>query len=116
MPRTIPSHLGARASAWARSVLDDAGDAATETDFKLVILGAEALDRAATARRQVEREGITYKDRFDAPRSHPAVQIARDASAAFSRIVAQLGLDNVDDGATETYRGQNGRTYRGRKR
>jgi len=105
-----------KSRAWAESVLADAGDAATETDHKLVILAAEALDRASTARRQLQREGITYTDRFGAPRAHPAVAIERDARASFSRLVAQLGLDDSDDGDATTYRGQNGRTYKGRKR
>jgi P27 family predicted phage terminase small subunit len=111
--QALPGHLGAKAGAWAESVLRDAGDAATDTDRKLVILAAEALDRAATARRTVQREGITYADRFGAPRAHPAVAIERDARAAFSRLVAQLGLDAPeDDGAPVYYRGQNGRSYR----
>lgn len=111
----LPSHLGSKSRAWASSVLDDAGDAATETDVKLVILAAEALDRAATARRQLTRDGIVYRDRFDAPRAHPAVSIERDARAAFSRLVAQLGLDDADNGETYTYRGANGRTYKGKR-
>jgi P27 family predicted phage terminase small subunit len=111
----LPSHLGAKARAWAESVLDVPGEA-TETDVKLVILAAEALDRAATARRQIGREGITYTDRFGAPRAHPAVAVERDARAAFSRLVAQLGLDDADDGDSGPYRGRNGRLYPGRRR
>ena len=114
MTDLVPDHLGAASRAWAKSVLQDADP--SETDIKLVILAAEALDRAATARRQVQREGITYRDRFGAPRSHPAVAVERDARAAFSRLVAQLGLDDVDDGELTAYRGMNGRTYKGRKR
>ncbi len=107
----LPSHLGAKSRAWAESVLNTAGDQATETDIKLVLLAAEALDRAATARRIIQREGVTYTDRFDAPRAHPAVAIERDARAAFSRLVAQLGLDDAE-GSTAPYRGRNGRVYR----
>lgn len=111
----LPSHLGAQSRAWAESVLSDAEEP-SHTDIKLVVLAAEALDRAATARRQLQREGIVYRDRFNAPRAHPAVAVERDARSAFTRIVAQLGLDDTDDGDPTTYRGQNGRTYRGRKR
>lgn len=111
----LPSHLGTKARAWAESVLSEAGDAATETDVRLLILAAEALDRAATARRQIAREGIVYRDRFGAPRAHPAVAIERDARAAFSRLVAQLGLDDTDPDEVEVYRGANGRRYERRK-
>jgi P27 family predicted phage terminase small subunit len=110
----VPSHLGTKARAWAESVLTEAGSAASETDLKLVTLAAEALDRASTARRQIAREGITYTDRFGAPRAHPAVAIERDARAAFSRLVAQLGLDDTDP-EMESYRGANGRRYERRK-
>ncbi len=116
MSVNLPTHLGSKSRTWAESVLGDASDSATETDVKLVVLAAEALDRAATARRIIQREGVTYTDRFGAPRAHPAVAIERDARAAFSRLVAQLGLDDVSEEEPTTYRGANGRTYKGRKR
>ena len=109
---TLPSHLGARSRAWAQSVLDDAAGDVTDTELKLLVLAAEALDRAATARRLVEREGITYADRFGAPRVHPAVAIERDARNAFARLAGQLGLDSSEPEGPHSYRGANGRTYR----
>lgn len=114
MSNAVPSHLGAPSSRWATEVLDVVGDDATETEIKLVILAAEALDRASSARRLIQREGITYTDRFGAPRQHPAVSIERDARAAFARIVAQLGLDSTDDTAAP-YVGANGHKYTGVK-
>jgi P27 family predicted phage terminase small subunit len=113
-PPPLPSHLGTRSRAWAESVLTEAGDAATETDLRLIVLAAEALDRAGAARRLIQREGITYTDRFGAPRQHPAVAVERDARAAYSRLVAQLGLDDTTEEPTP-YRGANGRVYRPRK-
>jgi P27 family predicted phage terminase small subunit len=112
---TIPDYLSAWASKWVTGVLHDAGEVMTETDFRLVVLAAEASDRAATARRQLGREGITYKDRFGSPKPHPAVSIERDARAAFARLVAQLGLDvGQEPPPTQTYRGANSRTYKGK--
>jgi P27 family predicted phage terminase small subunit len=113
---TIPQHLSAWGKKWIAGLLGDAGDALTETDFRLLILAAEASDRSTTARRQLGREGITYTDRFGSPKPHPAVSIDRDARAAFARLVAQLGLDNHGDDTEPrgTYRGRNGKLYKGK--
>jgi P27 family predicted phage terminase small subunit len=111
---TVPAHLSAASKGWMTTILDQVS-AATETDVRLLALAAEAADRAATARRRLEKEGITYTDRFGSPKAHPCIAIERDSRAAFSRIVAQLGLDVHDDESPETYRGKSGRTYRGVK-
>jgi P27 family predicted phage terminase small subunit len=112
-PVSIPDHLAVSSKRWLASVLEDAADAVTDTDLRLLLLAAEALDRAATARRQIGREGITYTDRFGAPRKHPAVGVEADARAAFARLCAQLGLDGgKEPESTEPYRGRNSRTYR----
>jgi P27 family predicted phage terminase small subunit len=108
-----PSHLSAPSRAWMATILEQVGEAGTETDHKLLILAAEALDTAATARRLVSREGICVTDRFGAPKPHPAVAILRDARNSFSRIVAQLGLDVHEEPPQEGYRGRNSRLYKG---
>jgi P27 family predicted phage terminase small subunit len=111
---TIPQHLSAWGKNWVSGILDEAGEVITTTDFRLVILAAEASDRSTTARRQLGREGITYTDRFGSPKPHPAVSIDRDARAAFARLVAQLGLDNHDEPESSS-RGRNSRYYRARR-
>jgi P27 family predicted phage terminase small subunit len=105
-------HLSAWSKRWVAGILGDAGETATDTDRKLLVLAAEAADTAATARRLVRREGIVFTDRLSNIRAHPAVAIEREARAAFSRIVAQLGLDvHASAEPRGTYRGRNGRTY-----
>jgi len=109
--RRIPSHLGSASRAWLASVLDDVGDDISETEYRLLIKAAEAHDRADTARRRVQRDGIVVADRFDQLKPHPAVAIERDARAGFARIVRQLGLDEQEP-TTERYMGENGHNYR----
>lgn len=61
--------------------------------LRLLQLACEAWDRAADARRQLEVDGAVYRDRFGAPRAHPAVAIERDARLAFAKLVRQLDLE-----------------------
>jgi hypothetical protein len=71
------------------------------------VLAAEARDRASTARRTLQRgltiatpilskKGDVIGERIAA---HPAAAIARDSTALYSRLVAQLGLDDENGGA-----------------
>ena len=60
---------------------------------RLLTLAAEAWDEAATAREAIAEHGLTYTDRFQAPRPRPEVVIERDAAFRFARLVRQLDLD-----------------------
>lgn len=66
--------------------------------LRLLALACEASDRAEEARRIIAREGMTYPDRFGAPRRHPACAIEAESRAAFGRLVRQLALDEVAPG------------------
>jgi phage terminase small subunit len=86
-----PRHLSAAMRAWFRCV---------STDFqlephhvRLLALAATAWDRAEAARAAIEAEGLTYTDRFGAPRARPEVAIERDARLAFARLIRELDLD-----------------------
>lgn len=59
------------------------------------LLGAacQQLDRAAEAAAKVATEGITVTDRFKQLKTHPAVEIERNAHLAFCRLQRELGLD-----------------------
>jgi hypothetical protein len=50
------------------------------------------------AREAIATHGITYQDRFGAPRVRPEVAIERDARLAFARLIRALRLD-VEAGA-----------------
>lgn len=103
-----PSHLSDGAKNWLADLRDVRTFTATE--WRLVQLAAEAWDRAQNARRILGREGavcrvpVTDKHgdviRYEGEpvirlTAHPAVGIARDSTATFSKLVNQLGLDRA---------------------
>jgi hypothetical protein len=83
-------HLTPASRAWLKAVRET-----FETDesaLQLLLLAAHALDQTNAARAVLDREGVTYADRFGAPRTRPEVAIERDSRLAFLRILRQLGL------------------------
>ena len=48
---------------------------------------------AQEARKLIEQEGLTFKDRFGQTKSYPAVEVERQSLLAFVRIRRELGLD-----------------------
>jgi P27 family predicted phage terminase small subunit len=52
-----------------------------------------AWDRAEEARELLDREGVTFTDRFGQRRLTPAATVERDQRAAFARMLGQLGVD-----------------------
>jgi phage terminase small subunit len=89
-----PAHLGRATAQWWRSVNDD-----FELDphhIRLLTLAAEAWDRGQAAREIVEREGMTFQDRFGCPKPRPEVAIERDSRIGFARLLRELALDGVD--------------------
>ena len=52
--------------------------------------------RAEDARKQVQREGLTIKDRFEQIRPHPCCAIERDARAAMVAALRALKLQPGD--------------------
>ena len=59
----------------------------------LLLLAATALDRAAAAREVLDRDGVTYVDRFRQPKPRPEVGVEKDACNTFRLLVRELGLD-----------------------
>jgi hypothetical protein len=64
---------------------------------RLLTLAGEAWDRAVAAREAIGKHGITYEDRFGAPRARPEIAIERDSRIAFARLVRELKLDLEPD-------------------
>jgi hypothetical protein len=91
----IPGHVSRPSRAWLEHLLDDYEWAPSA--WRLAVLAAEAFDRAQTARRALGRDGLTIVSPRGEMKPHPCVLIARDSSALYSKLVAQLGLDQ-DDG------------------
>ena len=75
--------------------------------FKLSIKACEAHDRGEQAREAIAKFGMTYEDRFGAPRARPECSIERDSRLAFARLVRELGLDaaSTPDTRPPTLRG-----------
>jgi len=73
-------------------------------------LALEALDRAEQARKFLNENGLTYDDRFAAPRARPEVAIERDSRIAYVRCMRELGLDveQPDEHRPPALRGQRG--------
>ena len=78
---------------WWKAVLE--GFELEQHHFRLLRGCCEAWDRAETARREVKREGMFYKDRFGAPKPHPGLDIERKSRDQFRTLLRELGLDIV---------------------
>ena len=102
--RTDPPKYLARSAKilWRSLVADyeisDAGGLA------LVEAAAQAHARAAEARAEIKRDGITVQDRFGQPKPHPACAIERDALSLLVRAIRALALEPDDE--PTTLRGQ----------
>jgi phage terminase small subunit len=86
-----PQHLAAATKKWWNLVV---GDYELEAHhLRLLTLACSAWDRAEAARVALDKEGLTYADRFGAPRLRPEVAVERDARLAFARLLRELALD-----------------------
>jgi phage terminase small subunit len=90
-----PSSLSPAAASWWRSTVEQ-----YELDphhLRLLSEAAWSWDRCQQARAVVDRDGMTYTDRFGQPKPRPEVAIERDARAAYLRAMRELDLDGVPD-------------------
>lgn len=93
-----PAHLAPETRRWFRHVVE-----AFELEphhVRLLTLAGESWDRCQQARAAIAAQGLTYTDRFGAPRLRPEVAVERDSRIAFARLVRELDLDldGGDDG------------------
>ena len=88
---TPPKHLKAETQKWFASVVEEYE--LEPHHVKLLTLAAESWDRAQAARIALEQHGLTYIDRFSAPRKRPEVSIAEASTIAFARLTRELDLD-----------------------
>ena len=88
---TAPQHLSKPTSEWFRGVLKTFE--LEEHHVRLLTLAAEAWDRCQQARESIQKNGLTYQDRFDQPHARPEISIERDSRTAFCRTLRELGLD-----------------------
>jgi P27 family predicted phage terminase small subunit len=67
-----------------------------EHHCRLLENAALCLDRAAAAREQIKKDGITCTNRFGELREHPAANTERQSMTLFRQHVRELGLDLTD--------------------
>ena len=104
-----PEHLSDDAAAWWHDVVREYD--LEHHHIRLLTLACEAWDRGQQARAILEKEGLTYHDRFGAPKARPETAIERDNRTAFARLLRELDLDL--DGPTEAPRAPAIRSNRG---
>jgi len=85
-----PSHLSEATQNWWRDVVRDYDLEAHH--LRLLEAAADAWDRMTTARTTLLAEGLTI-DGPNGKKTHPCVNIERDARAAFTRTLRELDLD-----------------------
>lgn len=86
-----PGHLSKQGKDWWLWVTNEFE--LEEHHFKLLTAACESWDRTQQARRRLKKYGLTYQDRFGAPRARPEVSIERDNRLAFARLLRELDLD-----------------------
>ena len=91
-----PRHLSPAARKWWRAIEDEY--ILEPHKLKILTFAAEAMDRCEEARQIIARDGVIVKDRYGAPKAHPAAAIERDSRLAFARLVRELALAD-DEGS-----------------
>jgi phage terminase small subunit len=87
-----PKDLRAPTAAWFRSVVE--GYAMEGHHLKLLLAACRFWDRALQAQETLQTTGLSYTDRFGAPRLRPEVSVERESLNSFRAMVHELGLDS----------------------
>jgi hypothetical protein len=88
----LPSHLKVPGRKWAKKISEMLNVSEGESDA--IIMAAECINRMASAREQIDRDGVTVNDRFGIPKCHPAVIVERDQKVLFLQICRSLKIFN----------------------
>ena len=90
-PPKTPRHFSAEMRSWWATVV---GSWVLEPHHLHVLrLACEAFDRGQDARKVLQRDGLTIRDKYGTVKPHPAAAIVRDAAAQFERLLRALDLD-----------------------
>ena len=90
-PPRAPGHLRPETRAWYLHVVSDWE--LQDHHERLLLIAAEAWDRALEAREALAAHGLTFNDRFGAPHARPEVKVERDARITFMRTLREMDLD-----------------------
>lgn len=93
--RAIPKHITNSTRKWVKSVLLDYQ--IEDSEFNLLILAAETLDRANAARAVVDKLGLTCNNRYGEIRTRPEVTIERDCKDLYRRLLRELNLSETPE-------------------
>jgi P27 family predicted phage terminase small subunit len=102
-----PAHLSREARAFWREIV---GEFELERHHRAVLqVALEAWDRMVAARRVLDENGVTYVDRFGAPRARPEVAVERDAGLRLLRAMRELDLEGEPEADVRPPRRYGGR-------
>lgn len=88
-------HLAAPTRAWVQVVVAEYD--LDRHHHRLLILAAQAYDRAEEARVILARDGLVTCTEAGGLKAHPCVGIERDARIAFARLLRELDLDLIGE-------------------
>jgi phage terminase small subunit len=88
---TPPTHLQPTTRDWFAQVVADYD--LEPHHLKLLTLAGESWDRGCEAREALAKHGLTFLDRWGAPRGRPEIGVERDSRIAFARLCRELDLD-----------------------
>jgi phage terminase small subunit len=88
MKKQAPKHLRSDTKRWWLSVVKEW--TLDEHHLRLLTLAAESWDRCLQAREIIDRDGLTYTDRFGQPATRPEISVERDSRIAFARLLREL--------------------------
>lgn len=86
-----PAHLQSPTRKWFAEVVETFD--LESHHLRLLTLAGESWDRCVAAREVLDREGLTFTDRFAAPHARPEIAIERDSRVSFARLIRELDLD-----------------------
>ena len=90
-PRT-PSTLSKEAGRWWKKLIQEYG---IDDDYGYLLLqtALEAFDRMRQAQAVIAKEGMTYIDRYDQAKCHPATVVEKDSRSQMLTSFKALNLD-----------------------
>jgi phage terminase small subunit len=88
---TAPSHLRPTTREWFEQICRDYE--LESQHIKLLRLAADAWDRVQEARQAIKKHGLTFVDRFGAPRARPEVKMEIENRTSFARLLRELAID-----------------------
>ena len=93
MKKTIaPRHLSVEAKKIYRGLVQEYS-IADEAGLRILQAALESFDRATRARKQIDEDGMTVRDKNGQIKSHPLIPCERDARAAFLQGLRFLNLE-----------------------